>query len=85
MGQHFSTTKAARDLMPRVVEVLQDVIDDPTQGGIARVNAAKELVKLAKLEQIPEPIDNIVNLVVSGSEKVISINAGEPNSNAAAN
>jgi len=84
-GPIYSTTKAARSLMPKVIQVLESIVDDETEGGIARVQAADKLMKLAKLDQVAEPVDNVVNLIATGSENVVPINAGQSLSNAATN
>lgn len=58
--------------------------NDPSS--IAREKFAAHLIKLAKVDQIPDMVDNVVNLTPQAlSEKVIPIDAGKPVSNAATN
>lgn len=82
----YSTTEAARSEMPATVAALVNVRDHG-KSEIAIVQAALAIVKLAKLDQIPDIVDTSVDCVPITSEngKVVPINAGATSSHAAAN
>ena len=85
-SKHYRTTEAARALMPHVIKVLSDVMMNSEEGGVARVQAARELAKMAKLDQIPEAIDLEVQIEATEiNPKVIQFNAAETERDAASN